>query len=89
MHRVFSGERAARSVAALREGDPRDVIVASLEAEAVPFETVETQVTLPDSEPITLTHLVATLEGASADRIVLVAAYDAWPRGVDPAEAAS
>jgi hypothetical protein len=54
----------------------RGLITARLGASGIAVETVTTQYDAKGFGPIVLTHLVATLRGASSDRIVLVAPYD-------------
>jgi peptidase M28-like protein len=54
----------------------RSHITARLTASGIAVETVTTTAESKGFGPLALTHLVATLPGASTDRIVLVAPYD-------------
>jgi peptidase M28-like protein len=54
----------------------RELITTRLAASGVAVETLSTTVESKGFGPLVLTHLVAVLPGASADRIVLVAPYD-------------
>jgi hypothetical protein len=54
----------------------RSLITARLGASNIAVETVTTTAESKGFGPLALTHLVATLPGASTDRIVLVAPYD-------------
>ena len=54
----------------------RDLITTQLGASGITVQTVTTTVESKGFGPLALTHLVAVLQGASADRIVLVAPYD-------------
>jgi hypothetical protein len=54
----------------------RDLITKRLAASGIAVETLSTTAASKGFGPLALTHLVAVLPGASADRIVLVAPYD-------------
>jgi hypothetical protein len=54
----------------------RSLITARLGASNIAVETLTTTAEAKGFGPLVLTHLVATLPGASTDRIVLVAPYD-------------
>jgi hypothetical protein len=54
----------------------RDLIATRLGTSGITVETLTTTVESKGFGPLALTHLVAVLPGASADRIVLVAPYD-------------
>ena len=54
----------------------RSLITARLAASNIAVETLTTTFEAKGFGPLVLTHLVATLPGASTDRIVLVAPYD-------------
>jgi glutaminyl-peptide cyclotransferase len=82
----FSGSRAWVDLEALTKAPrplgsegaeaARSYISARLAAAGVAVETLTTTAESKSFGPLALTHLVATLPGASADRIVLVAPYD-------------
>jgi glutaminyl-peptide cyclotransferase len=54
----------------------RDLITTRLGVSGIAVETLSTTVESKGFGPLALTHLLAVLPGASADRIVLVAPYD-------------
>jgi Peptidase family M28 len=84
---AFSGQRAWSDLEALAALGPRPLgssgaegaqrlIVSTLADEGISSETVTTTIDSADLGPLTLTHVVALLPGASPDRLVLVAPYD-------------
>jgi len=82
----FSGESAWANLEALARGpralgsdgaeEARSLITTRLAASGIAVETITTTAESKGFGPLALTHLVATLPGASTDRIVLVAPYD-------------
>jgi glutaminyl-peptide cyclotransferase len=82
----FSGALAWADLEALARGPralgadgaeaARSLITARLAASGIAVETLSTTAESKGFGPLALTHLVATLPGASTDRIVLVAPYD-------------
>jgi glutaminyl-peptide cyclotransferase len=82
----FSGSLAWAELEALAEAPrslgsdgaaaARELIKTRLAASGIAVETLSTTAESKGFGPLALTHLVAVLPGASADRIVLVAPYD-------------
>jgi len=84
---AFSGQRAWSDLEALADLGPRPIgssgaedarklILSTLEREGITARTVTTTVDSSELGPLTLTHVVARLPGASPDRLVLIAPYD-------------
>jgi Peptidase family M28 len=68
--------QAPRSLGSDGAAAARDLITTRLAASGIAVETLSTTAESKGFGPLALTHLVAVLPGASADRIVLVAPYD-------------
>jgi hypothetical protein len=67
---------APRSLGSDGAAAARELITTRLAASGIAVETLSTTAESKGFGPLALTHLVAVLPGASADRIVLVAPYD-------------